>query len=101
MANEYKDLWFTWCLTTRNGWSKKLDDAWVDLYGTGPFYIQTKSYTNFSWTKVIETLKHMPEESNFNIAHIKIKNKWEFVAMTKDDWFEIVWIMMSNWIINP
>lgn len=101
LMNEYQDLWFEDCLTSRNE-SKRLDDSWVDLAYTDPFNIQAKAYKNFSWWQIIKTLKNMPKDSNFNILHLKIDKVWErgeVVAIDKKDWYEILKMLKSNDII--
>ena len=63
----------------------------VDLTGTWPFNIQSKSYRNFSGAKVLEVLKNeMPDEEKINVLHVKITSKGEFVAMEKEWWYKIV-----------
>ena len=90
LMNEYKELWWEDCLTSRNE-SKRLDDAWIDLCYTDPLYIQAKNYTSFSWAKIIETIKWMlKHKTNFNILHLKITGKWEVVCMSKEDWYRLI-----------
>lgn len=95
--HEYRK-WFPKCLTSRNE-SRSRDAEKVDLCYTDPFNIQCKNYANFSWAKAIETIKEMPDESNYNILHLKITRKGDLICMSKEDWYEIVWILKSNEII--
>jgi roadblock/LC7 domain-containing protein len=76
-----------------------MDDKKVDLCGTEPFNIQAKNYGSFSSAKVIQTLKEMPNDSNYNICHLKITNKGEIVAMSKSDFYEILKMMKKEELI--
>jgi len=98
LAQEYRELWFTECVTARAE-SKILDDSWVDLAFTDPFQVQSKCYTNFWSTQIIETLKKMPNNSKYNVVHVKIKNKGELVAMSKTDYYELLQILLKEKII--
>lgn len=97
VMKEYKE-WYPNCKTSRNE-SKARDDEWVDICNTEPFNIQCKNYTNFSGAKIIETLANMPDETNYNILHLKLTRKWEVVCISKDDWYEILGILKSNQVI--
>ena len=100
LMNEYKER-FPECLTSRNE-SKKRDDEWVDLCYTGCFNIQAKAYKNFSWWQLIKTLKNMPKDWNYNVINLKIDKtweRWEIVAMTKNDFYEILDKLKWNDII--
>lgn len=105
LMNEYKELWYTDCKTSRNE-SKSTDDMWIDLCFTGMFNIQAKAYASFWGNKILWEFKNMQKntkghrlESNFNLVHLKIDNKGELVAMPKEDWYEIVRMLKANDII--
>ena len=90
LAQEFRDIWYSECCTSRFE-SKMMDDLGVDLMNTWKRYIQAKCYKNFSWAKVIETLKRMPEhEWKINTIFLKITNKWETVCMSKKDFYKLI-----------
>ena len=95
LVQEYRKLWFDECITSR-AWDRSMDERWVDLLSTEPFYIQAKNYTNLSCGKCYDILGDMPHETNYNVLHAKIKHKWEMVIMSKEDWYEIVEILKGN-----
>lgn len=99
LAKEYRELGFEECVTARSE-SKRLDDRWIDLAFTDPIAVQSKSYTNFSTSQIIDSLKHMQSDELWDVCHVKIKNKGEIVAMSKSDWYDIVRTLRREWIIE-
>jgi len=108
LCNEYKELWFQECVTSRSE-SKRTDDRWIDLCYTDPFNIQAKAYKSFWWAQIIRELKNITQNtkdhklgSNFNLVHLKIDKPWErgeIVCLSKDDWYEIVEMLKGNSVI--
>lgn len=93
LAQEYRDLGWEDCTTTRYS-SRKKDDAGIDLDFTAPLAIQAKYYKNQpNFSKVIDEMKTVTGE--IPIVHFK-RNKGkgqakdELVIMKKEDWYEIV-----------
>lgn len=87
---------FSECQTSRNE-SKKRDDEKVDLCGTEPFNIQCKAVQSINLHTV---LSEMPDESNYNLVFHKRDRKGEVVAMMKEDFYELLDMLIKNKIIN-
>lgn len=94
VANVYRAIWYD-AKTTRNAWSKELDNAWVDIVGV-PWNIQCKNYTNFSSSAILDQIHRKMPKDKINLVHVKITRKWEMVCMSLDDWMEIVEILKEN-----
>jgi len=102
LMNEYKDLGFKDCMTSRNE-SKATDDKWIDLCYTDPFNIQAKAYKSFWWAQILRELKNMTENTidhrlwtNYNLVHLKIDRMGELVCISKSDWYEILELFINN-----
>lgn len=90
LAKEFRELWYEKCCTSRAE-SKIMDDAWVDLMFTDQRYVQAKCYKKFSWAKIIQTLKQMPNHKwKINTVFLKITNKGEMVCMSKKDFYRLI-----------
>jgi len=93
---EFIALGWDKCQTSRYA-SREQDDANVDLCGTVPFNVQIKRWK--SAPSYHEILKSMPQDSNYNVIIHKRPNKGEIVAMSKEDFYELVEQLKSNGII--
>lgn len=98
LAQEFRELGFKKTITSRYG-SRFMDDQCVDLMYTQPFNIQAKRYNSapsyFKW------LNEMPKDENYNVVIHKKPNVGEVVVMSKDDFYEIVQMMIANGVIKP
>jgi hypothetical protein len=99
LAQEYRDLGFCDCVTSRSE-SKRTDDKGIDLCYTDPFAVQAKNYTTFSSSKIIKTLDEMDTDTLYPLVHLKITRAGEIVALKKSDWYEILGMMRSEYIIK-
>ena len=98
LAKEFRSFGFTDCKTSRYA-SKMLDDMKVDLTNTGFFNVQAKAVERLS-PSYHEILKSMPKDSNYNIIFHKRNNKGEVVVMSKEDFYEILEMMINYEIIK-
>lgn len=98
LAKEFRDLGFLDCKTSRYE-SKMLDDLKVDLTNTGFFNVQAKSVERLSPT-YHEILESMPKDTNYNVIFHKRNRKGEVVVMTKDDFYELVEILINCGILK-
>lgn len=85
--------WFPECVTSRYG-SKELDDKCVDLMHTEPFNFQLKAWK--SAPNLHKELKKMPKGSDMNILMHKRPREGTIVAMSKEDFYEILNILKLN-----
>lgn len=89
VVKDFKSIGFNNAATARME-SLQMDYLWVDIVNTDMRYPQCKCYKNFPGSKVIETLKWMPEhQGKVNVLFTKITNKGEFVAMKKSDFLKL------------
>lgn len=93
----FRDLGFKECETSRYA-SRKLDDAKVDLTDTGPFNVQCKHYEK-TRVKYWEVLEEMPDDHKYNVIFHKLKGRRQYVILTKDDFVEILEMLIKNKII--
>lgn len=93
IRSEFVDLGFENCETSRYE-SKKLDDAKVDLCNTGPFNVQCKSVETLG--SAHKTLSEMPNDEKVNLVFHKRNNKGEVVSMKKEDFYNLMKILMIN-----
>lgn len=98
LAQEFRDLGFTSTITSRYG-SRLRDDECVDLLYTQPFSIQAKCYATAP--SYIKWLKEMPKDGNYNVVIHKKPNVGEVVVMSKEDFYEIVKMLVKEKIIKP
>lgn len=80
------------CQTSRYA-SREMDDKCVDLVNTEPFYAQMK-YTQS--INIHTELDKMPKDHHINIVFHKRKNKGVVVAMSLEDFGEIVHSLKEN-----
>lgn len=98
LAKEFRDYGFENCKTSRYE-SKMLDDLKVDLTNTGIFNIQAKNVERLS-PSYHDILKSMPNDSNYNLIFHKRNRKGEVVVMTKEDFYEIMEMLINLDIIK-
>lgn len=79
--------------------SKSKDDQGVDLCFTDPFNIQCKAVEKLG--SLHDVLARMPAGPNYNIVFHKRNRKGTIVAMTVEDFKEILSILIHNQIIKP
>lgn len=98
LAKEFRELGFKNCKTSRYE-SKMLDDMKVDLTHTGFFNIQAKAVERLSPT-YHDILSSMPKDSNYNLVFHKKNRKGDVVVMTKDDFYEIIQMLIDNGLLK-
>ena len=76
--------------------SKKLDDMGVDLTDTPPFNVQCKAHERSLDLHTI--LQQMPQDDNYNIVIHKRNHQASIVAMSMDDFMELVTMLKRNYI---
>lgn len=99
LAKEFRELGFVNCKTSRYE-SKMLDDLKVDLTNTGFFNVQAKAVERLSPTHH-DILESMPKDSNYNVIFHKRNRKGDIVVMSKDDFYELVQMLINCEIIKP
>lgn len=77
--------------------SKNKDDQGVDLCYTDPFNIQAKAVEKLG--SLHDILARMPKDSNYNLVFHKRNRKGTIVAMTLEDFKEIIQMLTINKII--
>jgi hypothetical protein len=77
--------------------SKKLDDMGVDLTNTEPFNVQCKAHERSIDLHTI--LQNMPTDNNYNIVIHKRNHQASIVAMSMDDFMELVEMLRRNGIL--
>jgi len=97
IVNELKEyLLFVNALSSRSE-SKNLDDKGVDIAYTDPFYIQCKAVEKLG--NIHKVLSKMPNEDKYNVVFHKRNNQGETVTMWKDDFYELIGMLIRNDII--
>ena len=99
LAKEMREFGYVNCKTSRFE-SKMLDDAGVDLTNTGMFNIQAKAVERLS-PSYHEILASMPDGRNYNLIFHKRNRKGEVVVMSKDDWYDILGMLIMSGIEKP
>lgn len=94
----FRDLGYTKCNTSRFE-SKMRDDMGIDLTNTDPFSIQCKHIEKLG--SLHEILAKMPNDKNYNVVFHKRNRKGTIVAMTLEDFKEILQMLITNQIIKP
>ena len=89
IAKELKDF-YPDCVTSRYG-NRMMDDMGVDLINTDPFNVQCKAVERLGTYHDI--LKSMPEDNNYNLIFHKRNNRGEVVVMSKDDFYELLYML--------
>lgn len=94
----FKKLGWERCVSSRSE-SKNKDDAGIDLCFTDPFSIQAKAVEKLG--SIHDILDSMPKDSNFNLVFHKRNRKGTIVAMSVEDFTEILQLLINNQIIKP
>ena len=89
-------LLFPDAVTSRSE-SKRTDDLGIDIMYTDPFNIQCKAVEKLG--SVHKILADMPQGSNYNVIFHKRNRLGEVVVMSKDDFYEILQMLIRNQII--
>jgi hypothetical protein len=79
--------------------SKNKDDQGVDLCYTDPFNIQAKAVEKLG--SIHDILERMPKDENYNLVFHKRNRKGTIVAMTIEDFKELLEMLINNQIIKP
>lgn len=74
-----------------------MDDMCVDFVETAPFHIQAKAWK--SAPNLHKELKKMPDDIMLNVVMHKRPNQGTVVAMTLEDFIEILQMLKSEKII--
>ena len=97
LAKEFREFGFDKCKTSRFE-SKMLDDAGVDLTNTGIFNVQAKAVERLgSYHNILDS---MPKGTNYNLIFHKRNRLGEVVVMTKDDFYDIMEMLIKSGIVN-
>jgi hypothetical protein len=96
MAEWWRDRGWEKCQTSRYE-SKMLDDKKVDLTNTPPFSCQCKAVENLG--SIHRVLAEMPQDSNINLVFHKKNRQGTIVAMTLEDFQELIDMLKINKII--
>ena len=76
--------------------SKWHDDQKIDIFmmDKTPLNIQCKN--NNVYHNPIPIIKEMPEDENYNVVFQKIKHGGQWVTMSKDDFYEMINILLTE-----
>ena len=98
IRREYRELGWSNCETSRFA-SKMMDDRKIDLVNTKPFAVQCKSLINNpSYHKIFKEME--ADRDDYKIIYHKRKNDGEYVIMEKDDFHELVEMLIYHKILN-
>jgi uncharacterized short protein YbdD (DUF466 family) len=79
--------------------NRELDDLKVDLVNTGFFNVQAKAVERLG--SYHDILASMPQDdNNYNTIFHKRNRKGEVVVMTKEDFYDIMQMLISTGVIN-
>lgn len=92
----FKELGWDKAVSSRSE-SKNKDDQGIDLCFTDPFSVQCKAVENLG--SLHKILAAMPNDSNYNVVFHKRSRQGVIVAMTMDDFKEIIQMLKSNKVI--
>jgi hypothetical protein len=92
----FKELGWDKAVSSRSE-SKNKDDQGIDLCFTDPFSVQCKAVENLG--SIHKVLASMPQDSNYNLVFHKRNRQGTIVAMTLEDFREIVAMLKSNKIL--
>jgi hypothetical protein len=92
----FKELGWDKAVSSRSE-SKNKDDQGIDLCFTDPFSVQCKAVESLG--SIHKILAAMPNDSNYNVVFHKRSRQGVIVAMTLDDFKEIIQMLKSNKII--
>lgn len=93
----FKELGWNDAVSSRSE-SKNMDDKGVDLCYTAPFNAQMKAVEKLG--SIHDILAKMPNDSNYNVVFHKKNRKGTIVAMTIEDFKEILQMLITNQIIK-
>lgn len=79
--------------------SKNKDDQGIDLCFTEPFAVQAKAVEKLG--SIHDVLARMPQDENYNLVFHKKNRKGTIVAMTIEDFKELLEMLINNKIIKP
>ena len=94
----FKELGWKDAVSSRSE-SKNMDDKGVDLCYTAPFAVQAKAVEKLG--SIHDILAKMPNDSNYNLVFHKKNRKGTIVAITIEDFKEILQMLITNQIIKP
>lgn len=94
----FRELGWTKSVSSRSE-SKNKDDQGIDLCYTDPFNIQAKAVEKLG--SIHDILERMPKDENYNLVFHKKNRKGTIVAMTIEDFKEILEMLINNQIIKP
>lgn len=94
----FRELGWTECVSSRSE-SKRKDDQGIDLCYTDPFNCQMKAVEKLG--SIHDILAKMPKDKNYNLVFHKKNRKGTIVAMTLEDFKEIVQMLITNQILKP
>ena len=89
-------LLFPDAVTSRSE-SKRTDDKGIDIMYTDPFNFQLKAVERLG--NIHKILNGMPNDNNYNVVIHKRNNQGEVVSMSKDDFYEILGMLIRNQIL--
>lgn len=93
----FRDLGWSRAVSSRSE-SKNKDDQGIDLCFTDPFNVQAKAVEKLG--SIHDVLAKMPKD-NYNLVFHKRNRKGTIVAMTIEDFKEILQKLIQNQIIKP
>lgn len=94
----FRELGWTNSVSSRSE-SKNKDDQGIDLCYTDPFNVQCKAVEKLGG--IHDILARMPKGSNYNLVFHKRNRKGTIVAMTLEDFTELIQMLITNQIIKP
>lgn len=94
----FRELGWKDCVSSRSE-SKNTDDKGIDLCYTKPFSVQCKAVENLG--SIHKILSSMPKDDNYNIVFHKRNRQGSIVAMTMEDFIELLQMLITNQIIKP
>jgi hypothetical protein len=97
MAKLFREMGWERCVTSRAE-SKSKDDQKIDLCFTDPFNVQCKAVENLG--SIHRVLADMPDDTNYNIVLHKRSRSGVIVAMSLDDFKEIIKMLTINNVIK-
>lgn len=92
----FKELGYDKCVSSRSE-SKNKDDQGIDLCYTGPFNVQCKAVENLG--SMHRVLGDMPQDENYNVVFHKRNRQGTIVAMTAEDFKELIQMLITNKIL--
>tara|TARA_Y100000114_G_C11738666_1_gene317715 strand:+ start:601 stop:945 length:345 start_codon:yes stop_codon:yes gene_type:complete len=97
LRKEFIELGFDKCVTSRFG-SKMMDDRGIDLLNTGIIKVQAKSTQNLNSRKVLDDMQ--VEKTDVPVVFHKVLRGKQYCTLYKDDFMEILEMLIANKIIN-